>query len=128
LLFYGSHDLVLGAHESYKVISREKTLLSIKMAATSTFLDHATAWFYVSGRFVCLFCSRCMSTLSAYTPIHQKTASDHIIDVCKPPCGCCELNSGPLEKQTVLLTAKPSLQLLGFVFLRWGLNVSSRQT
>jgi hypothetical protein len=26
------------------------------------------------------------------------------------PCGCWELNSGPLEEQLVLLTAKPSLQ------------------
>jgi hypothetical protein len=41
---------------------------------------------------------------------HQKRASDPIIDGCKPPCGCWELNSGPLEEQPVLLTAEPSLQ------------------
>jgi hypothetical protein len=32
------------------------------------------------------------------------------MDGCKPPCGCWELNSGPLEEQSVLLTAEPSLQ------------------
>ena len=41
---------------------------------------------------------------------HQKRASDSIIDGCEPPCGCWELNSGPLEEQSVLFTAEPSLQ------------------
>jgi hypothetical protein len=41
---------------------------------------------------------------------HQKRASDPISDGCEPPCGCWELNSGPLEKQSVLLTTKSSLQ------------------
>jgi len=41
---------------------------------------------------------------------HQKRASDLITDGCEPPCGCWELNSGPLEEQSVLLTAEPSLQ------------------
>jgi hypothetical protein len=41
---------------------------------------------------------------------HQKRASDPISDGCEPPCGCWELNSGPLEEQPVLFTAKPSLQ------------------
>jgi hypothetical protein len=29
---------------------------------------------------------------------------------CEPPCGCWGLNSGPLEEQSVLLTAEPPLQ------------------
>jgi len=41
---------------------------------------------------------------------HQKRALDPITDGCEPPCGCWELNSGPLEEQSVLLTAEPSLQ------------------
>ena len=28
---------------------------------------------------------------------------------CEPPCGCWELNLEPLEEQSVLLTAEPSL-------------------
>jgi hypothetical protein len=28
----------------------------------------------------------------------------------EPPCGCWNLNSGPLEEQSVLLTTEPSLQ------------------
>jgi len=35
---------------------------------------------------------------------HQKRASDPITDASEPPCGCWELNSGPLEEQSVLLT------------------------
>jgi hypothetical protein len=41
---------------------------------------------------------------------HQRRASDPITDGCEPPCGCWDLNSGPLEEQLVLLTAEPSLQ------------------
>ena len=40
---------------------------------------------------------------------YQKGASDPITDGCKPPCGCWELNSGPLEEWSVLLIAEPSL-------------------
>jgi len=40
---------------------------------------------------------------------HQKRASDLITDGYEPPCGCWDLNSGPLEEQSVLLTTEPSL-------------------
>ena len=40
----------------------------------------------------------------------QKGASDLITDGCEPPRGCWDLNSQPLEEQSVLLTAEPSLQ------------------
>ena len=45
-----------------------------------------------------------------YHQTHQKRPSDLIIDDYEPMCGCWELNSGPLEEQTVLLTTEPSLQ------------------
>jgi len=50
-----------------------------------------------------------MSTLSlsSHTP---EEASDLITDGYDPPRWCWELNSGPLEEQTVLLTCEPSLQ------------------
>jgi E3 ubiquitin-protein ligase NEDD4 len=32
-----------------------------------------------------------------------------VTDSCELPCGCWELNSGPLKKQPVLLTTEPSL-------------------
>jgi hypothetical protein len=31
---------------------------------------------------------------------------------CEPLCGCWDLNSGPSEEQSVLLTAEPSRQTL----------------
>jgi hypothetical protein len=45
---------------------------------------------------------------------HQKRSSDLITDGCEPPCGCWELNSGPVEEQPVLLTAEPSPQPTAF--------------
>ena len=49
---------------------------------------------------------------------HLKRASDPIADGCEPPCGCWELNSGPLKEQSVLLTAEPSPQPHFYLFLR----------
>jgi hypothetical protein len=54
-------------------------------------------------------------TLSLSSDTHQKRASDPIIDGYEPPCGCWELNSGPLEEQSLLLTVEPSLQPLDFI-------------
>jgi hypothetical protein len=31
------------------------------------------------------------------------------MDGCEPPCGCWDLNSGPSEEQSVLLTTEPFL-------------------
>ena len=55
-----------------------------------------------------------------------------IIDGCEPPCGCWELNSGPLEEQPVLLTSEPSLQPPGFCFvfmslLEWEMQGTLRE-
>jgi hypothetical protein len=45
-----------------------------------------------------------------YIQTLQKRASDFVTDGCEPPCGCWDLNSGPLEEQSALLTAEPSHQ------------------
>jgi hypothetical protein len=45
----------------------------------------------------------CLQTL-------QKRASYLITDGWEPPCGCWDLNSGPLKEQSVFLTTEPSLQ------------------
>jgi hypothetical protein len=45
-----------------------------------------------------------------YPQTHQKMASDLITGGWEPPCGCWDLNSVPLEEQSVLLPAEPSLQ------------------
>ena len=62
---------------------------------------------------VCLFdwlIFLCMWVHCPSLQTHEKRASDPITDGCEPPCGCHELNSGPLEEQSVLLNAEPSLQ------------------
>jgi hypothetical protein len=52
--------------------------------------------------FIIVHCS-CLQT-------HQKRASDLIPGGCEPPCGCWDLNLGPLVEQSVLLPAEPSRQ------------------
>jgi hypothetical protein len=42
--------------------------------------------------------------------ILQRRASDFVKDGCEPPCGCWDLNSGPSEEQSALLTTEPSCQ------------------
>ena len=44
------------------------------------------------------------------SPLLSSDTPDLITDGCELPCGCWELNSGPLEEQSVLSTAEPSLQ------------------
>ena len=50
------------------------------------------------------------SVLSACLPSGQKKVPDLITDSCESSYGCWELNSGPLEAQSMLLTSEPSLQ------------------
>jgi hypothetical protein len=71
-----------------------------------------------------------MSAHCSCLQTHQKKANNPITDGCEPPCGCWELNSGPWEEQSVLLTAEPSLLpeqflflVFGLVFLRQGFSV-----
>ena len=52
------------------------------------------------------------SVVPAYVPTCLKRAPDPVTDGCEPPCSCWELNSGPLEEQSVLLTTEASLQPL----------------
>ena len=51
-----------------------------------------------------------MRVLSLYISLIINRSSDLIKNGCGPPCGCWELDSRPLGKQPVLLTAEPSLQ------------------
>jgi hypothetical protein len=60
--------------------------------------------------------------------MHQKRASDPIKDGCKPPCGCWELNSGPLEDQSVILTAEPFFPAPPILFLSKAFQVIMRRS
>jgi hypothetical protein len=49
-------------------------------------------------------------SLYEYTVAVTHTRRGHRIpDRCEPPCGCWELNSGPLEEQSLFLGTEPSL-------------------
>jgi hypothetical protein len=55
----------------------------------------------------------CIYVLYVYTVAvfrHQKRESGLVTDGCDTPCGRWDLNSGPPEEQSVLLTTEPSLQ------------------
>ena len=49
-------------------------------------------------------------------PARQERAPNLITDGCESPCGCWELNLGPLEGQPVLLTSEPPLQPSSLLF------------
>jgi hypothetical protein len=59
--------------------------------------------------FIYLLCIQCSACIYA---CRQKRTPDPVTDGCEPPCGCWELNSGPLEEQLVLLTSELYLQPL----------------
>ena len=60
-----------------------------------------------------LFVFNLFIIISKYTvTVFRRTRRGHQISWmrCEPPCGCWELNSGPSEEHSVLLTAEPSFQ------------------
>jgi hypothetical protein len=65
-----------------------------------------------------LFLENCLFSVCEYTVAVFKTPEEgikSITDGCElwVRCGCWELNSGPLEEQSVLLAIEPFLQALG---------------
>ena len=52
------------------------------------------------------------------TPASQKRATALITDGCEPQCRCWELNSGPPEEKSVLLTSESSLQPYSQIFMQ----------
>jgi hypothetical protein len=54
----------------------------------------------------------CKYTVAVFQTL-QKRVSGLIMDGYEPPCDCWDLNSGPSEKQSVLLTSEPSRQPVG---------------
>ena len=83
---------------------------------TTSAVGKQSGWMLVPSQLFSFFIFKdifilCIWVYSRYTvQTHQKRVSDPITDGCEPPCGCWDLNSGPLEGQSVLLTTKPSLQ------------------
>jgi hypothetical protein len=59
--------------------------------------------------YVCMYALYLHISCMTEDSIRQKRALNPAIDDCEPPCGCWELNSGPLEEQSALLTTEPSL-------------------
>ena len=59
-------------------------------------------------RFIFLFIL-CMWTHCQFLQTHQKRAWNSIRDGWEPPYGSWDLNWGPLEEKSMLLTAEPSL-------------------
>jgi hypothetical protein len=57
-------------------------------------------------RFIDLLYTQCTTCMYS---CRQKRAPDYITDGREPPCGCWELNSGPLEELTVFLASGPCL-------------------
>jgi hypothetical protein len=71
---------------------------------------------YISGLFkkIYLLYFMYVSILSLSWDTPEEKVSDPMTDGCELSCGCWELNSGPLEEQSVLLITEPSVQPLNF--------------
>ena len=67
---------------------------------------------YCNSMYVCMYVCMYMDTFVGIYSAHQKMASDSR----ELPCGCWELNSGPLEEQSVLLNSELSLYPWEFLF------------
>jgi len=67
--------------------------------------------------FIYFFILFYVSTLSQFSDTPEE-GIDPITDGCEPSCCCWELNSGPLEEQSMLLTAELSLQSTKATFRR----------
>jgi hypothetical protein len=69
--------------------------------------SHITVkFFFFKDLFIYLFIYLfiiCKYTVAVFRQ-HQKRASDLITGGCEPPCGCWDLNFGPLEEQSGALT------------------------
>jgi hypothetical protein len=52
----------------------------------------------------------CKYTVADFRHTRRGHHYDLTMDGCEPPCGCWDLNSGPSEEQSVLLTGEPSHQ------------------
>jgi hypothetical protein len=76
---------------------------SSKITSVYYFTWLHSLFFFFKDLFILYMWVHCLQT-------QQKRASDPITDGCEPPCGNWELNSGPLEEQSVLLITEPSLQ------------------
>jgi hypothetical protein len=72
------------------------------------FVFSITPMIFIPNVLFCFVFIICKYTVAVFR--HQERESGLVTDGCEPPCGCWDLNSGPLEEQSVLLTAEPSLQ------------------
>jgi hypothetical protein len=83
----------------------------------------AFRFFFLICYFLMHFYFLCMSVLSQCIYVHHMHAwcpqkseegvrvpGTRVMSICEPPCGCQELNLGPLQEHPVLLTAGQSLQ------------------
>ena len=69
--------------------------------------------FWVFQKFLLLLC---IWVYCSYLQTHQKRAPDYIADGWNLPCGCWELNSGPLEEQSMLWVISPAPEQVFFFF------------
>jgi hypothetical protein len=72
-------------------------------AGTAEVIEQDSCFLFLFFSFLSFFFFKdlfivCIRVHCSCLQTHQKRASDPITDGCEPPCGCWELNSGPLEE------------------------------
>lgn len=92
----------------------------------------------VSVFLACMRITRCAPCLTR-SKEEITSLGTEVADSCEPPCGCWEAKPGPLEGQSVLLTAEPNLQPslcildiavegVGFVLTNWHMFKNGKET
>jgi hypothetical protein len=65
-------------------------------------------WSLKNDKFIFILCAL-VFCLHAYLCESAGSFGTGVIDSCELPCGCWEVNPGPLEEQPMLLTDEPCL-------------------
>ena len=102
---------------SYKLStsSRDSTLSACVCVCLSVYLPTSLSVYFLPFKVYLFYfyvydCFACIGTHVWRSEEGIRSPETGVTGGCEPPCRCWEPNSGPLQEQQMLLTAKPSFQ------------------
>jgi hypothetical protein len=103
-----------------EMVRRDETIVTTYLRAQGIFFPLFFFFFFVfflfiSGIFFKISYLFYLHWCFSYICEGVRCPGTGVTDSCELPCGCWELNPGPLEDHLVLLVAKPSLQPKNFL-------------
>ena len=101
----GTHSVDQAGLELRNPPASASQVLGLKAWCSTTTRQNSSISFFFFKIYLFIMCKYTVAVFRH----SRRVAPDLVMDGCEPPCGCWELNSGPSEEQSVLLTAEPSL-------------------